>query len=114
MKKLLASLVILAAFSFAACNNEKKADTTTDTTEKVENPAKAAESMTTAAFVAKAHACGPDCKDGSHVYAHGDIGHTCTDACGNAHTCTDKCKDGKHTYAHGESGHTCTEDCAKM
>ena len=114
MKKLLSSILVVGALCFVACNNEKKADAgTTTTPEKVEDPAKPAESATSALFVAKAHACTADCKDGNHVYAHGDIGHTCTEA-GAAHACTDKCKDGSHVYAHGENGHTCTADCAKM
>lgn len=29
------------------------------------------------------------------------------------HVCTAACKDGKHVYAHGEKGHVCTEDCKK-
>jgi len=27
------------------------------------------------------------------------------------HVCTAACKDGKHVYAHGEKGHTCTAAC---
>ena len=27
------------------------------------------------------------------------------------HVCTDACKDGAHVYAHGEKGHVCTEAC---
>jgi hypothetical protein len=30
-----------------------------------------------------------------------------------AHVCTAACKDGKHVYAHGEKGHVCTEACMK-
>lgn len=31
------------------------------------------------------------------------------------HVCTPACKDGKHVYKHGEKGHVCTKDCkAKM
>jgi predicted ester cyclase len=33
---------------------------------------------------------------------------------GAEHVCTDKCKDGNHVYAHGEKGHVCTEECHKM
>jgi predicted component of type VI protein secretion system len=29
------------------------------------------------------------------------------------HVCTAACKDGKHVYAHGEKGHTCTAACHK-
>lgn len=33
-----------------------------------------------------------------------------------AHVCTAACKDGKHMYAHGEKGHVCGPECknAKM
>lgn len=33
-----------------------------------------------------------------------------------AHVCTAACKDGKHVYAHGEKGHVCGPECknAKM
>jgi hypothetical protein len=30
------------------------------------------------------------------------------------HVCTDACKDGNHVYAHGEKGHVCTEACKNM
>lgn len=30
-----------------------------------------------------------------------------------AHVCTPACKDGKHMYAHGEKGHVCGADCMK-
>ncbi len=30
------------------------------------------------------------------------------------HKCTAACKDGKHMYAHGEKGHKCTDACKKM
>jgi hypothetical protein len=30
------------------------------------------------------------------------------------HKCTSACKDGKHVYAHGEKGHVCTKACKKM
>ena len=30
------------------------------------------------------------------------------------HVCTASCKDGKHMYAHGEKGHVCGEECKKM
>lgn len=29
------------------------------------------------------------------------------------HVCTSACKDGKHVYAHGEKGHECTDACMK-
>ncbi len=30
------------------------------------------------------------------------------------HVCTAACKDGKHVYAHGEKGHKCGPECKKM
>ncbi len=30
------------------------------------------------------------------------------------HKCTDACKNGKHMYAHGEKGHVCGKACKKM
>jgi hypothetical protein len=116
MKKLFSLLVVFAALSFVACKSEKKSDKTdAKSDEKMESSTKPGDGMTTAAFVTKAHVCTAACKDGNHVYAHGDVGHTCTEACGMAaHSCTEKCKDGNHFYAHGETGHTCTEECMKM
>lgn len=113
MKKLLSSLFILAALSFVACNNEKKDDKADTTEQKIDAPATPATPAGLTAAVA--HVCTDACKDGNHMYAHGDVGHTCTEACGTAHTCTDKCAGGaNHVYAHGEAGHTCTEECMKM
>ncbi|MDZ4796454.1 MAG: hypothetical protein SGI83_19460 [Bacteroidota bacterium] len=114
MKKILSLTVLFAALGFMACNNEKKgdkADVKTDKPQKVEDPSKPAEAQTA---VTKIHSCGADCKDGNHVYAHNQVGHTCTDVCGAAHVCVAKCKDGQHEYVHGESGHTCTDDCTKI
>jgi hypothetical protein len=30
------------------------------------------------------------------------------------HHCTAACKNGKHVYAHGEKGHVCTAECKKL
>ena len=116
MKKLFSLLAITAMISFVACNNEKKDDKTkTDGADKIESTVKDAPATTTKLV---AHTCTDMCKDGNHLYAHGEEGHTCSEACmkGNtkAHTCTGMCKDGNHAYVHGEEGHTCTEDCANM
>lgn len=68
------------------------------------------------------HVCIVGCKDGKHIYAHGEKGHKCGAACMKtmsknrsmkAHVCTDACKDGKHIYAHGEKGHNCTAACKR-
>ena len=29
----------------------------------------------------KEHKCGKDCKNGKHIYAHGEKGHKCGDSC---------------------------------
>ncbi len=52
----------------------------------------------------KAHVCTAACKDGKHMYAHGEAGHVCTEAC----------KTDKKMPAHGEKGHVCTAACPKM
>lgn len=31
-----------------------------------------------------------------------------------AHVCTAACKNGKHMYAHGEKGHLCTKNCSSQ
>ena len=73
----------------------------------------------------KEHVCTKACKDGNHVYAHGEKGHVCTEECKKMaaatntamplkqHICTKACKNGKHVYAHGEKGHVCTKECKK-
>lgn len=111
MKKLLALLVITGALFFVACNNEKKDDKA-----KTEDPGKIETTVKeTPAATLVAHVCTPEgCKDGNHTYAHGEEGHTCTDACLKDHNCTESCKDGNHMYAHGEKGHTCAEACKNM
>ncbi|QQS71224.1 MAG: hypothetical protein IPP95_08405 [Flavobacteriales bacterium] len=68
----------------------------------------------------KDHVCTDACKDGNHVYAHGEKGHACSAECmkmheGDAmlkeHVCTAACKNGEHVYAHGEQGHVCDATC---
>lgn len=78
MKKILTVMAAAALFLSVACNNEKKDDKAktnepakTDMTGK-EDPAKLAD-----------HVCTDKCKDGNHVYAHGEKGHVCTAKCSN-------------------------------
>ncbi len=116
MKKLFSLLALFAALSIISCNSEKKddkADAKTDAPQKVETPGTPAQAQTASAAVT-AHVCGAECKDGNHLYAHNEVGHTCTDVCGTTHNCGTTCKAGEHIFAHGESGHTCTEGCTKM
>ncbi len=37
----------------------------------------------TTTMALKDHVCTDACKNGNHVYAHGEKGHVCTDACKN-------------------------------
>ena len=116
MKNFFPLLLLFAALSVISCNNEKKedkADAKTDAPQKVETPGTPAQAQTASAAVT-AHVCIAECKDGTHLYAHNEVGHTCTDVCGSPHNCDPTCKAGNHTYAHGESGHTCTDMCIKM
>ena len=113
MKNFFPLLLLFAALSVVSCNNEKKedkADAKTDAPQKVETPGTPAQAQT----ALTAHVCIAECKDGTHLYAHNEVGHTCTDVCGSPHNCDPTCKAGNHTYAHGESGHTCTDMCIKM
>lgn len=69
----------------------------------------------------KDHVCSASCNNGQHMLAHGEKGHTCSDACMKTekkaemplkdHVCTSSCKNGNHMLLHGEKGHTCTEAC---
>jgi hypothetical protein len=69
MKKL-SLLLVASAFVFAAnAQDAKPAGTTAKATTTAANPNTAA------------HVCTAACKDGKHVYAHGEKGHVCTDAC---------------------------------
>lgn len=72
MKKVLSLVAAAAIFFTVACSNSKKEDKA-----KTEEPAK-------------------------------------TEMAEKEHVCTDKCKDGNHVYAHGEKGHVCTAECGKM
>jgi hypothetical protein len=114
MSKYLALLAIISTLLFVSCNSGKKDDkASTGDPGKMENTVKEAPKANLAV-----HVCTDACKDGNHLYAHGEEGHTCSEACmksgSKAHACTDKCKDGNHVFAHGEEGHTCTAECSKM
>lgn len=111
MKKILSLMLVTAALFAVSCNNEKKDDKAkADDPGKIENTVKEAPKATLAA-----HVCTDQCKDGNHLYAHGEEGHTCSEACMKTHSCTEACKDGNHVYAHGEKGHECASaDCGKM
>lgn len=73
MKKFFISILVFAAISFTACSENKKAKEA-KAPEKTEEtkPAMAAE---------KDHVCADKCKEGNHVYAHGEKEHTCSEEC---------------------------------
>lgn len=85
MKKLFSLLAFAAIISMAACDNKK--DENTNESKPAATETKPADNGTAKSAEAMAE------KD---------------------HVCTDKCKDGNHLYAHGEKGHTCTAECGKM
>jgi uncharacterized lipoprotein NlpE involved in copper resistance len=110
MKKMFALLALAGTLLFVSCNNEKKDDKS-----KVAWEEKIGNTVKEAPATLAAHVCTDACKDGNHLYAHGEEGHTCSEACLKTHTCTEACKDGNHAYAHGEKDHVCASvDCGKM
>lgn len=72
MKKLMLVLAISGlAFAGNAQNDKKETKKETAKTEKSAKPE----------MKMKEHVCTDACKDGKHMYAHGEKGHVCTDAC---------------------------------
>jgi len=65
MKKLFLSVAVIGMFAVMSAQTTQTKTTTKSTTK----PA------------LKEHVCTAACKDGKHVYAHGEKGHVCTDAC---------------------------------
>ena len=85
MKKIL--LALFVAGSFVACQSSAnpahgQKGHNCDATCMAQHPA--ADSTAHTNMVAlKDHVCTDACKNGNHVYAHGEKGHVCTDACKN-------------------------------
>ena len=111
MKQIIVIFALVLGFAFTV-----SAQTTPQKKEKKE--------MKSETTQLKDHVCTSACTPEKHVYAHGEKGHVCTDACKKMeekssttemkdHVCTTACKDGKHVYAHGEKGHVCTDSCKK-
>lgn len=84
MKKLMFALVLIFGASMVQAQTKPTNPPATspgkkmekaETTKKAENPDKS----TTA--VLKPHACTAACKNGKHIYAHGEEGHKCTTVC---------------------------------
>ncbi|MBI3502279.1 MAG: hypothetical protein HY063_10845 [Bacteroidetes bacterium] len=107
MKKLMLVLAI-AGFAFAANAQTTKQESTktkskTEKTMKYECPKCHMKSD-------KAGNCSASCcKEGVALVAMNDKKMEMKD-----HVCTSACKDGKHVYAHGEKGHVCGPECKKM
>ncbi len=85
MKQLL--LTFLVAGSLAACQsyaNPKKGveGHTCDAACMAQHPVSDSTNNTNM-MALKDHLCTDDCKEGIHVYVHGEKGHTCTEACKN-------------------------------
>ncbi|MGB5025465.1 MAG: hypothetical protein WBO44_08955 [Saprospiraceae bacterium] len=79
-------------FSLAACvavsSNAQSTSTPTEKAPKTATPprgkigaASVKPTAETAPVAMKDHVCTVACKDGAHVYAHGEKGHTCGEAC---------------------------------
>lgn len=102
---------VIATFAFVLC---------LATAGMAQNPTNAGTNQNPTA-TDKPHVCTSACKNGQHMYAHGEKGHTCGKECkamnagkaaeGKPHVCTAACKNGQHMYAHGEKGHVCTAAC---
>ena len=112
MKNLIAAIAIVVGISFTA-------NAQTSTKEEMKQDKK---------MEMKDHVCSTSCKDGQHMYAHGEKGHTCGDECKKMmskdtkmkdHTCSKNCSKGcchipaNHAYSHGEKGHVCGKECKK-
>jgi hypothetical protein len=67
MKKLFLSALVIGMFSIL---NAQTAQTSMAPTQQPANK-----------NMLKDHVCTAACKNGKHVYAHGEKGHVCTDAC---------------------------------
>lgn len=77
MKKLFFSICVLSISFLTACNNDPvKEPPSEDSTGRAKQEVPAA-----AAAELKDHVCSDKCEDGNHFYAHGEIGHICTDEC---------------------------------
>ena len=72
MKKLLLSSVVAVTFLLAGAQG-----TMQDSKSKSAEPAK----KETMKHKKGEHVCTAACKEGHHAYAHGEKGHTCTQAC---------------------------------
>ncbi|MBK6859170.1 MAG: hypothetical protein IPK91_12245 [Saprospiraceae bacterium] len=78
-------------FSLAACvavsSNAQSTSTPTEKAPKTATPKEKTGAVSvkptaeTAPVAMKDHVCTVACKDGAHVYAHGEKGHTCGEAC---------------------------------
>lgn len=84
MKLILTLFLFTALAGATACKNEKKEDkpAPAETETKTPAPQKVDPGMkesTRGEF--KVHSCTENCKDGQHVFVHGEDGHTCSEEC---------------------------------
>lgn len=83
MKKLFSLLAFAAIISLAACDNKK--DEKTNESKPAATEAKPADNSAAKhaePMAEKEHVCADKCKEGNHLYAHGEKGHACTAECG--------------------------------
>lgn len=81
MNKILSTSLFCMLLAFTSCKDEKKEEkpaekSTAPATQKVETGVKESPASTL-----KIHTCSEQCKDGNHVYVHGEEGHTCSEEC---------------------------------
>ena len=100
MKKLMFALVLIFGASMVQAQNpsststppaptrtEKKAEKPTTPSDKAtsgparQTPPPATTAPAASKEMGRDHVCSAACKDGKHVYAHGEKGHKCTSAC---------------------------------
>ena len=99
MKKLML-IVAIVGFAFAA-----NAQTTKKESKKEKSKTEANAAKYTCSKCGKTYAKAGNCC-GSPLTATKETKMEMKD-----HVCTSECKDGKHMYAHGEKGHVCGPEC---
>ena len=86
MKQLLTLLFFAATISILGCKDEKKEDKQAAPETETKKPAP------------------QKIEQGMKESTHGEF---------RVHQCTENCKNGQHLFVHGEDGHTCSEECMK-
>lgn len=86
MKQIFALFLVGVIAVTTACKNEKKEDK--PAAPATETPAPAPQKV----------------EQGMKESTHGEF---------RLHQCTENCKNGQHVFVHGEEGHVCSEECMK-